>query len=129
MFKEQAKQELFETVKAFHACKQEEGQSISSYLLKMKSYLDTLERPYAMPNKLGIPNKAKTPTVLAIQEGKIQKDKKKPQGAKSKDKGKNKLAYAPKPKIPSPPKRDNMAKDSARRWVIGRGIVHLTKLS
>ncbi|GKE24905.1 hypothetical protein Tco_1436417 [Tanacetum coccineum] len=39
-----AKQELFETVKAFHACKQEEGQSISSYILKMKSYLDTLER-------------------------------------------------------------------------------------
>ncbi|GJY18623.1 zinc finger, CCHC-type containing protein [Tanacetum coccineum] len=55
VFKEQAKQELFETVKAFHACKQEEGQSVSSYLLKMKSYLDTLERlGYAMPNELGV---------------------------------------------------------------------------
>ncbi|GKA44590.1 zinc finger, CCHC-type containing protein [Tanacetum coccineum] len=32
--------------------------------------------------------------------------------AKGKDKGKNKLAYAPKPKILSPPKRDNPAKDS-----------------
>ncbi|GJR94407.1 hypothetical protein Tco_0266581 [Tanacetum coccineum] len=149
MFEEQAKQELFETVKAFHACKQEEGQSVSSYLLKMKSYLDTLERlGYVMPNELGmslilnsfnkdydqftqnynmnsmgkmiaelhamlklyekgIPKKAKTLVVLAIREGKIQKDKKKLRAAKSKDKGKNKLAYAPKPKIPPPPKRDN----------------------
>ncbi|GJX42035.1 hypothetical protein Tco_0257025 [Tanacetum coccineum] len=55
MFEEQAKQELFETVKAFHACKQEEGQSVSSYLLKMKSYLDTLEcLGYAMPHELGL---------------------------------------------------------------------------
>ncbi|GKA55681.1 hypothetical protein Tco_0754753 [Tanacetum coccineum] len=35
MFEEHAKQELFETVKAFHTCKQEEGQSVNSYLLKM----------------------------------------------------------------------------------------------
>ncbi|GJV31849.1 hypothetical protein Tco_1392249 [Tanacetum coccineum] len=55
MFEEQAKQELLEIVKAFHACKQEEGQSVSSYLLKMKSYLDTLERlGYAMPTELGV---------------------------------------------------------------------------
>ncbi|GKC53361.1 hypothetical protein Tco_1076106, partial [Tanacetum coccineum] len=54
-FEEQAKQDLFETVKAFHACKPEHGQSVSSYLLKMKSYLDTLERlGYAMPNELGV---------------------------------------------------------------------------
>ncbi|GJY08093.1 hypothetical protein Tco_0375147 [Tanacetum coccineum] len=154
MFEEQAKQELFEIVKAFHACKQEDGQSVSSYLLKMKSYLDTLERlGYAMPNELGvslilnclnkdydqfvqnynmhsmrktiskllsmlklhekgIPKKAKTPAMLAIWEGKIQKDKKKLRGAKGKDKKKTKLAYAPKPKIPPPPKRDNSTKDS-----------------
>ncbi|GJZ27113.1 hypothetical protein Tco_0571366 [Tanacetum coccineum] len=154
MFEEQAKHELFETAKAFHACNQEDGQSVSSYLLKMKSYLDTLERlGYAMPKELGvslilnslnkdndqfvqnynmhsmgktlaklhamlklhekgIPEKAETPDVLTIREGKIQKDKKKPQGAKGKAKGKNKLAYAPKTKIPPPPKRDNIAKDS-----------------
>nr|GEX19736.1 hypothetical protein [Tanacetum cinerariifolium] len=80
MFEEQAKQELFEKLKAFHACKQEVGQLVSSYLLMTKSYLNTLERlGYAMPNELG---KAETLDVLAIQEGKIQKDKKKPQGAK-----------------------------------------------
>ncbi|GJR67984.1 retrotransposon protein, putative, ty1-copia subclass [Tanacetum coccineum] len=55
MFEEHAKQELFETIKAFHACKQYDGQSVSSYLLKMKSYLDTLERlGYAIPNELGV---------------------------------------------------------------------------
>ncbi|GKA86550.1 retrotransposon protein, putative, ty1-copia subclass [Tanacetum coccineum] len=62
--------------------------------------------------RLCIPKKAETPAVLSIQEGKIQKDKKKLRGAKGKDKGKNKLAYAPKPKIPLSPKRDNPAKDS-----------------
>ncbi|GKB70486.1 retrotransposon protein, putative, ty1-copia subclass [Tanacetum coccineum] len=93
MFEEQAKHELFETVKEFHACKQEEGQSVSSYLLKMKSYLDILERlGYAIQNELG-------------------NDKKKLKWAKGKDKGKNKLAYAPKPKISPPPKRDNPTKD------------------
>ncbi|GKE16629.1 hypothetical protein Tco_1424206, partial [Tanacetum coccineum] len=43
MFQQQAEQELFETVKAFHACKQEEGQSVSTYVLKMKAYLDQME--------------------------------------------------------------------------------------
>ncbi|GKC90255.1 zinc finger, CCHC-type containing protein, partial [Tanacetum coccineum] len=113
MFEEQAKHELFETVKAFYAHKQEDGQLVSSYLLKMKSYLDTLERlGYAMPKELGIPKKAETAALLAIRRGKIQRDKKKPQGAKGKAKGKNKLAYAFKTKIPPPPKRDNPAKDS-----------------
>ncbi|GJZ86269.1 retrotransposon protein, putative, ty1-copia subclass [Tanacetum coccineum] len=60
----------------------------------------------------GIPKKAKTPDILAIREGKIQKEKKKPQGVKGEDKGKTKLAYASKAKISPPPKRDNMAKDS-----------------
>ncbi|GJZ32404.1 hypothetical protein Tco_0577840 [Tanacetum coccineum] len=52
MFEDQAKQELFETVKPFHACKQEDGQLVSSYILNMKSYLDTLELlGYPMPNE------------------------------------------------------------------------------
>ncbi|GKE54599.1 zinc finger, CCHC-type containing protein [Tanacetum coccineum] len=129
MFEKQAKHKLFESVKVFHAFKQEEGQSISSYRLKMKSYLDTLERlGYAMPKELGvglilnylnkdydlcIPKKAETPTMLAIREGRMQKDKKKKlQGAKGKGKGNNKLAYDPKPKIPPPPKREHLKKDS-----------------
>nr|GEU99129.1 hypothetical protein [Tanacetum cinerariifolium] len=142
----------FKIVKAFHAYKHKEGQSVRSYLLKIKSYLDTLECiGYDMPKELGvslilnslnknydqfvqnynmhsigktivklhailklhekgIPKKAETPVVLAIWKGKIQKDKKTTRD-KGKDKGKNKLANAPKPKITSPPKRDNRAKD------------------
>ncbi|GKE29865.1 zinc finger, CCHC-type containing protein, partial [Tanacetum coccineum] len=138
MFEEKAKQELFEMVKAFHACKQEDGQSVSSYLLEMKSYLDTLERlRFAMLNELGVSlilnslNKdydqfiqnynmhsmgnmiVEQHAMLKLHEkGRIQKDKKKPLRAKGKEKGKNKLAFAPKPNIPSPPKRDNPTKDS-----------------
>ncbi|GKF76363.1 zinc finger, CCHC-type containing protein, partial [Tanacetum coccineum] len=65
-----------------------------------------------MLHEKGIPKKSETPTVLDIKEGRIQKDEKKLQREKGKDKGKNKLAYAPKPKIPPSPKRDNLAKDS-----------------
>nr|GEV37259.1 retrotransposon protein, putative, Ty1-copia subclass [Tanacetum cinerariifolium] len=51
----QAEQELFETIKAFHACKQEERQSVSTYVLKMKAYLDQMERlGYPMPLVLGV---------------------------------------------------------------------------
>ncbi|GJZ71751.1 hypothetical protein Tco_0635602 [Tanacetum coccineum] len=103
MFEEQAKHELFKTVKSFHACKQEDG-----HMGKMLAELHAMLKLH----KKGIPKKAETPTVLAIREGKIQKDKKKPQGAKGRAKGKNKLAYAPKTKIILPPKRDNLVKDS-----------------
>nr|GEW53236.1 hypothetical protein [Tanacetum cinerariifolium] len=80
----------------------------------MHSMRKTLAELHAMLklHEKGILKKAETPAVLAIHEGKIQKDKKKPQKAKGKAKGKNKLAYAPKTKIPSPPKRENPIKDS-----------------
>ncbi|GJV70525.1 hypothetical protein Tco_1490520 [Tanacetum coccineum] len=41
MFSKQAEQELLQTVREFHTCKQEEGQSVSSHVLKMKGYIDT----------------------------------------------------------------------------------------
>ncbi|GJS78892.1 zinc finger, CCHC-type containing protein [Tanacetum coccineum] len=44
LFSKQAEQELLETVRDFHTCKQEEGQFVSSYVLKMKSYIDNSER-------------------------------------------------------------------------------------
>nr|GEX53772.1 hypothetical protein [Tanacetum cinerariifolium] len=72
----------------------EDGRSVSPYFLKMKGYLDSLER-------LGCP---------ILKE--LGKDKKKPLGEKGNDKGNNNLAYALKPKIPPLPKRDNLAKES-----------------
>ncbi|GKB87186.1 zinc finger, CCHC-type containing protein [Tanacetum coccineum] len=77
----------------------------------MGKMIDELHAMLKLHEK-GIPKKAKTPAMLAIREGKIQKDKKKMQGAKGKDKGKNKLVYAPKPKIPLSSKKDNLEKDS-----------------
>ncbi|GKF00590.1 hypothetical protein Tco_0027513 [Tanacetum coccineum] len=44
LFAQQTEQELLQIVREFHACKQEEGQSVSSYILKMKGYIDNLER-------------------------------------------------------------------------------------
>ncbi|GKA58850.1 hypothetical protein Tco_0758163 [Tanacetum coccineum] len=80
----------------------------------MHSMWKTIVKLHAMLklHEKGIPKKAETPAVFTIREGRIQKDKKKLQGAKGKDKGKNKLAYDPKPKIPPLPKRDNPTKDS-----------------
>ncbi|GKB21678.1 zf-CCHC domain-containing protein [Tanacetum coccineum] len=103
MFKEQAKQELFETVKAFHACKQEDGYvmpnelGVTLILNSINKDYDQFVQNYNMHSmgktiadllamlklhEKGIPKKAETPAVLAICKGKIQKDKKKPQGAK-----------------------------------------------
>ncbi|GJX14127.1 zinc finger, CCHC-type containing protein, partial [Tanacetum coccineum] len=44
MFSKQAEQELLQTVREFHTCKEEEGQSVTSHVLKMKGYIDNLER-------------------------------------------------------------------------------------
>ncbi|GKF93423.1 hypothetical protein Tco_0280142 [Tanacetum coccineum] len=44
LYSKQAGQELLQTVRDFHTCRQEEGQSVSSYVPKMKSYIDQLGR-------------------------------------------------------------------------------------
>nr|GEX52948.1 hypothetical protein [Tanacetum cinerariifolium] len=44
LFAQQAEHELLQTMREFHSYKKEEGQSVSSYVLKMKSYIDNLER-------------------------------------------------------------------------------------
>ncbi|KAJ0859276.1 hypothetical protein HanRHA438_Chr13g0610591 [Helianthus annuus] len=36
--------ECFETARALHACRMEETQLVSSYIFKMKSHIDRLER-------------------------------------------------------------------------------------
>nr|GEU46405.1 retrotransposon protein, putative, Ty1-copia subclass [Tanacetum cinerariifolium] len=49
LFSQQAEKELLQTTRDFHSYMQEEGQSVSLYVLKMKGYIDNLER-------LGHPN-------------------------------------------------------------------------
>ncbi|GKC05847.1 zinc finger, CCHC-type containing protein [Tanacetum coccineum] len=121
LFSQQVEQELLQTVREFHACKQEEGQSeydsfVQNY--NMHGMGKTVNELHAML-KLHEQTLAKrdTPALYAIREGKVQKKNKnkKPQLAakvNNKGKGKSKLDYAPKPKIPPPPKKEDPAKDS-----------------
>ncbi|GJU05924.1 retrotransposon protein, putative, ty1-copia subclass [Tanacetum coccineum] len=53
LFAQLAEQELLQTMREFHSCKHEEGQSVSSYVLKMKYYIDNLER-LGNPVSLGL---------------------------------------------------------------------------
>ncbi|GKF82468.1 zinc finger, CCHC-type containing protein, partial [Tanacetum coccineum] len=63
----------------------------------------------------GLPKKAKTPQVMTIKGGKIQKANKKSLKAKGKGKsngnGKDKQVYIPKPKNPKPSAKEHPAKD------------------
>nr|GEV22493.1 hypothetical protein [Tanacetum cinerariifolium] len=137
-----------------------EGQSVSSYVLKMKGYIDNLDRlghlvtlalhvsliliglrkefdgfvqNYNIHSMGKIINelhamlklheqtlpKKNAPALHAIRAGKVQKvnkhKKSQPQMAargQNHGKEKNMQAYAPKPKIPPPPKREDPTKDS-----------------
>nr|GEX20377.1 retrotransposon protein, putative, Ty1-copia subclass [Tanacetum cinerariifolium] len=114
MFKKQAGVEWFDLIKTFHTCKQEEGKSVSSYVLKMKGYVEQPERlGYVLPQKII----AATPQVMTIEGGRIQKSNKKSQNAKGKGKGKgkgkDKPVCIPKPKNPKPSAKEYQTKDDA----------------
>nr|GEV89182.1 uncharacterized mitochondrial protein AtMg00810-like [Tanacetum cinerariifolium] len=134
LFAQQAEHNLLQTTRDFHSCKQEEGQSVSSYVLKMKGYIDSLEH-LGHPVTLGLGTinelhamlklhektlpKNNAPALHAIRAGKVQKVNKHKKSqlqmvarGQNHGKGKNKIAYAPKPKIPPPPKREDPANDS-----------------
>ncbi|GJW04795.1 retrotransposon protein, putative, ty1-copia subclass [Tanacetum coccineum] len=158
MFEKQAGVERFDLIQTFHACKQEDGKPVGAYVLKMKDYVEQLERlGYVLPQDLsvglilngltsdfagfvrnynmhnmgktigelhallieyekGLPKKAATPQVMAIQGGRIQKANKKSQKAKGKGKGKGKgkdKSYIPKPKNPKPSAKEHPAKNDA----------------
>nr|GFB62676.1 zinc finger, CCHC-type [Tanacetum cinerariifolium] len=44
MFEKQAGVKRFDLIQTFYSCKQEEGKSVSQYVLKMKGYVEQLER-------------------------------------------------------------------------------------
>nr|GEZ80830.1 hypothetical protein [Tanacetum cinerariifolium] len=122
LFAQQAEQELLQTTRDFHSCRQKEGQSVSSHVLKMKGYIDK-SRAFGTPRdtrpwcKLDFNRNA--PALHVIRAGKVQKGNKHKKSysqtaAKGQNQGKGKIkqAYAPKPKIPPSPKRENPVKDS-----------------
>ncbi|GJY37541.1 hypothetical protein Tco_0422919 [Tanacetum coccineum] len=121
LFAQQAEQELLQIVRDFYSFKQEEGQSefdsfVQNY--NMHSMWKTVNEFYAMLKLHEQTLTKKDPALHVIRAGKVQKknnkQKKLQLAARGQNqwKGKNKLAYAPKPKIPPPPKRENPAKES-----------------
>ncbi|GKB32770.1 retrovirus-related pol polyprotein from transposon TNT 1-94, partial [Tanacetum coccineum] len=54
-FEKQAGLERFDLIQTFHTCKQEDGKPVAAYVLKMKGYLDQLERlGYVLPQDLSV---------------------------------------------------------------------------
>ncbi|GJZ90555.1 retrotransposon protein, putative, ty1-copia subclass [Tanacetum coccineum] len=130
-------QQNLENLHANDMLKDEEGQSVSSYILKIKSYIDDLER-LGHPVTLGLAvsliliglrkefdgfvqnynmhSLGKTVNelhaMLNLHEQTLPKNNAPALHVIRVGKGTNKLAYAPKPKIPPPPKREDPAKDS-----------------
>nr|GEX29109.1 hypothetical protein [Tanacetum cinerariifolium] len=94
---EQAEQELLQTTRDFHSCKQKEGQSVSSYVLKIKGYIDNLER-LGHPMTLGLGTINELHVMLKLHEQTLPK--------------KMLLLFMLFEQIPPPPKREDPAKDS-----------------
>nr|GEU97523.1 hypothetical protein [Tanacetum cinerariifolium] len=71
------KQELLQTTRDFHSYKQEEGQSVSSYVLKMNGYIDNLER-LGHPVTLGLgglrASRKLKPEALSLYVGNDQRE-------------------------------------------------------
>ncbi|GKE74727.1 hypothetical protein Tco_1536768 [Tanacetum coccineum] len=136
MLIQQAEQELLQTKRDFHSCKQEEGQSASSYVLKMKGYIDNLERlgyPVTLSlvvslilislrkefngfvQNYNMHSLGKTVNelhgILKLHEQTLALPKNNATALPAGN-GKNKHAYAPKPKIPPLPKREDPANES-----------------
>nr|GEW07034.1 hypothetical protein [Tanacetum cinerariifolium] len=89
-------------------------------LIAIAAMGNTVNELHAMPklHEQTLP-KSNTPALHVIQAGKVQKGNKHKKSqsqtaAKGQNHGKgiNKQAYAPKPKIPTPPKKENPTKDS-----------------
>nr|GFA32459.1 hypothetical protein [Tanacetum cinerariifolium] len=129
MFEKQAGVERFDLIQTFHACQQEEGKSVTAYVLQMKGYVDQLERlVYVLPQDLTISlilngltkdfagfvrnynmhNMGKKIGKLHAMLIKYEKAKGK---GKANSKGKDKQVYIPKPKNPKPAIKEYPAKD------------------
>ncbi|GJR11699.1 hypothetical protein Tco_0794351 [Tanacetum coccineum] len=131
MFEKQAGVERFDLIQTFHAYKQEEGKQVGPYVIKIKGYVEQLERlGYVLPQDLSVGlilngltsdfagfvknynmhNMGKTigelHALLIEYEKGLPKKVVTPQG-------KDKLVYIPKPKNPIPSAKEHLAKDDA----------------
>ncbi|GJX45773.1 zinc finger, CCHC-type containing protein, partial [Tanacetum coccineum] len=129
MFEKQAGVERFDLIQTFHACKQEEGKPVAAYVLKMKGYVEQLERlGYVLPQDLSVGlilngltsdfarfvrnynmhNMGKT--IGELHAMLIEYEKAKGKG-KANGKGNDKQVYIPKPKNPKASAKEHPSKD------------------
>nr|GEU52472.1 retrotransposon protein, putative, Ty1-copia subclass [Tanacetum cinerariifolium] len=106
LYSKQAEQELLQTMREFHTCKQEE---VSLILVSLNRDFDSFVHNYNMHDMGKTVNELHA--MLKLHEETLPK--------KDANSGKGKMGYAfnnapfaPKPKTPLPPKKDNPAKDS-----------------
>ncbi|GJS26394.1 retrotransposon protein, putative, ty1-copia subclass [Tanacetum coccineum] len=114
MFEKQAGVEKFDLIQSFHAYKQEEGKPVADYVLKMKGYVEKLERlGYVLPQDItvGLILNGLTKDFVGFKANK--KSLKVEGNKKVKGKGKDKKVYIPKPKNPKPTAMERPAKDDA----------------
>ncbi|GJV52539.1 hypothetical protein Tco_1448280 [Tanacetum coccineum] len=73
MFSKQAEQELLQTVREFHTCKQEKGQSVSSHNFNMHGMGKTVNELHAMLklHEETLPKKDANPALHAIRAGRV----------------------------------------------------------
>ncbi|GJR80532.1 retrotransposon protein, putative, ty1-copia subclass [Tanacetum coccineum] len=128
MFEKQVGVERFELIQTFNACKQEEVKPVGAYVLKMKDYVEQLERlGYVLPQDISVGlilngltsdfagfirnyhmhNMGKTVGQLHALLIEYEKGKGKGKG-KEKDK-----SYIPKPKNHKPSTKEHPTKDDA----------------
>ncbi|GJY47327.1 retrotransposon protein, putative, ty1-copia subclass [Tanacetum coccineum] len=127
MFEKQAGVEKFDLIQSFHACKQDEDKPVADYVLKMKGYVEQLERlGYVLPQDVtvGLILNGLTKDFVGFVRnynmhnmGKTIEANKKSLKAKGKNKvngkGKDKKVYIPKLKNPKPTAMERPAKDDA----------------
>ncbi|GJS64524.1 putative ribonuclease H-like domain-containing protein [Tanacetum coccineum] len=144
MFEKQAGVERFDLIQTFHACKQEEGKPVAAYVLKMKGYVEQLERlSYVLPQDLSVGlilngltsdfagfvrnynmhNMRKT--IDELHDMLIEYEKAKEKG-KANGKGKDKQVYIPKPKNLKPSAKEYPAKMTSARLQRGNTTTTLT---
>ncbi|GJS64597.1 retrotransposon protein, putative, ty1-copia subclass [Tanacetum coccineum] len=114
MFEKQARVERFDIIQTFHACKQEEGKPVTTYVIQMKGYVDQLKRlGYVLPHDLivGLILNGLTKDFFGFKANK--KSLKVKGNGKANGKGKDKQDYIPKPKNPKPSAKEHPAKDDA----------------
>ncbi|GKC18765.1 hypothetical protein Tco_1020915 [Tanacetum coccineum] len=136
LYSEQAEQELLQTVRNSTRISSRKVNLVSLILVGLSKEYDSFVQNYNIHsmgktvNELHtmlklheetLPKKVASPVLHTIRAGKVQKNKNKKPSKAAKGvhrKGKGKMAYAndapsyaPKPKNPTPPKKDNPAKD------------------